>query len=453
LQLNMGVYSNSNNSSNFNGQQNIYKISKPDQTYERKQETLRDQKLANISSTFNVRYNEPLSDNHHLNFQVGTAYRIKEQDVHQTKHIDDVAQNPLIYELNYTNLDLNAGAVYKYDYDNKLVISGGVPFLHQTQDFGLLDDPTQYNNNYNNIMPQFSARYKPARGKLTMIRLKKAIILPSIIQISPAINDFNPLRIKQGNPYLTPQEVYSINGTMNRYYFTSGFSFISHLNYGLTDNAIVKSETTDEEGVQTVTYENYGDKKTLGFDVTFRKRIKPLGFRLNLSLDGRLSNYFTIINSELNETSTKTGSVRLSVENDKKNTVDATVGVYFNKNFTTFSSVQNVDRDFLQQTYYAKVDWNISDRFNLNSQFKYDIYTDSNFETAQRIPIWNATFVYTFKKSKLMNAKFTALDILNKNVGLVRTSSDNYFQEIQREVLGTYYMLSLTFNLNSTKRG
>ncbi len=41
----------------------------------------------------------------------------------------------------------------------------------------------------------------------------------------------------------------------------------------------------------------------------------------------------------------------------------------------------------------------------------------------------------------------TALDILNKNIGIIRTSTDNYFEEVHQEVLGNYFMLSLTYNL------
>ncbi|MCF6297106.1 MAG: hypothetical protein L3J08_03850, partial [Flavobacteriaceae bacterium] len=42
-------------------------------------------------------------------------------------------------------------------------------------------------------------------------------------------------------------------------------------------------------------------------------------------------------------------------------------------------------------------------------------------------------------------------DILNKNIGIERNSSENYFEEIHKDVLGNYYMLSLTYNLNGNK--
>jgi len=67
------------------------------------------------------------------------------------------------------------------------------------------------------------------------------------------------------------------------------------------------------------------------------------------------------------------------------------------------------------------------------------------------VPIWNASISYNFLKSKAMNIKLTALDLLNKNVGFSRNSSDNYFEETTKDVLGTYYMVSLTYTLNGNK--
>jgi len=176
-----------------------------------------------------------------------------------------------------------------------------------------------------------------------------------------------------------------------------------------------------------------------------------LGLRYNIRLKGGISDYMSIINNENNETKSKDGSLGLSLENNKKEKFDAMIGANWTKNYTSFTSGNNADRDFLQQTYYIKTDWNVTDRFNVNSQFKYDIYTDSNFGTDQSVPIWNASLSYTLLKSKSMTIMLSALDILNKNIGIIRNSSDNYFEETHREVLGNYYMLSLTYNLNGNK--
>lgn len=178
----------------------------------------------------------------------------------------------------------------------------------------------------------------------------------------------------------------------------------------------------------------------------FGNRVKSLNFRYKVSLNGRYDEYLSIINFIENETRTKDAGIGVSLENNKKEVLDAIVGANWNKNYTTFTSGNNADRDYLKQSYYVKVDWNITDRLNLGSNFKYDIYTDSNFDSDQAVPIWNGTISYKLLKSKKLNLSLSALDILNKSVGIVRNSSDNYFEEIHKDVLGNYYMLILTYN-------
>jgi len=259
------------------------------------------------------------------------------------------------------------------------------------------------------------------------------------------------LFIKQGNPNLTPEDKYSVSAMYINHNFATGFSLFSRISYNYTDNSIVNSEFTDLLGVRYSTFENLGDKNNFNVSFNFGNRIKALGIRYNISLRGTYNEYLTLINGDKNETQSKTGVFGVSLENNNKDTFDASIGASWNKNNTSFTSGNNADRDYLQQSYYAKLDWNITDRFNANSQFKYDIYTDSNFGNDQAIPIWNASLSYALLPSKSLTVMVTALDILNKNVGIVRTSSDNYFQETYKDVLGNYYMLSLTYNLNGNK--
>lgn len=63
-----------------------------------------------------------------------------------------------------------------------------------------------------------------------------------------------------------------------------------------------------------------------------------------------------------------------------------------------------------------------------------------------------------FLSGKRGNLKLQVLDILDKNIGIVRTSTDNYFEESFRKNLGTYTMLSFTYSIKpptgkGSKRG
>ena len=257
--------------------------------------------------------------------------------------------------------------------------------------------------------------------------------------------------IRLGNPNLESSDKYSINGRFIRHELTSGFSLFSYISYSYTENSIISSQFTDELGIRTSTYENYGNSNNISASISFRNRLEILGVRYSIRINGRNSNYSTKINDEINKTNSKNGTLGFSLNNDKKEKLDAAIGASWNINYTTYSSANNSDRNDLKQTYYIKSDWDISERFNFNTQFNYSIFSGSKFGTDQAVPIWNASISYSFLKAKSLNLRIRALDILNKSIGLVKKSSDNYYIETQREVLGTYYMLYLTYNLNGNK--
>ncbi len=450
---NISFYGNispsTSSSTSTNNQLNEFNISDPENTYLEKQEIVRDQDLKNLDLEFNLSYTEPLAENHFLELKGDFEYESIDDDVNQSKLENDIVQPPLIYEQYYRNPIMDVGLFYKYD-KNKFTFSIGGKIMERTQNFGVINEE-EYKNSYTNFDSEIFLQHRPKKGRYMRVNLRKNVKLPSLNQLSPVVNDFNPLYIKQGNPYLIPEDRYSAFGMYIIHDFTSGFSFFSRLSYNYTSDAIVNSEFTNELGIRTTSYENAGDKNNFTATFSVGKRVKSLGLRYKVRIGGGYSDYLTIINNEINETASKNGTLGLSLENNKKEKIDASIGANFSKNYTIFSSGNNADRDYFQQTYYTKVDWNITDRFNLNSQFKYDFYTDSNFDTDQSVPIWNASVSYAVLKSKSLNIMISALDILNKNIGLVRNSSDNYFEETHKEVLGNYYMLSLTYTLNGNK--
>ncbi len=432
-----------------NNQLNKFNISDPNEAFEIKEDISREQDIDNLKLSFNVDYTEPLVNNHYLEIRAGVNYNKIDDDVNQEKYVDDILQNPLIYTQYYKNTDLSGRLRYKYDND-KFTFSVGAAVLGQKQDFGL-ENEEEFLNSYTSINPELGIRYRPERGKFMRLRINKSVNLPRISQLTPVVNDFNPLFIRKGNPYLTPEENYSASALFIRHNFATGFSIFSRISYNYTNNSIVNSEFTDEFGIRYSTFENLEDKNNFNLSFNFGNRLNSLGLRYSIRLSGAYSEYMSIINRVNNETQSKDGTLGISFENNKKEKFDAMIGANWKKNYTTFTSGNNADRDYLQQSYYIKTDWNVTDRFNVNSQFKYDIYTDSNFGTDQSVPIWNASISYSLLKSKSMIIMISALDILNKNIGIVRNSSDNYFEETFREVLGNYYMLSLTYNLNGNK--
>ncbi len=443
------VNSTNNNSVNNNNQLSEFNIVDPINYFESKQEIKRVQDIKRTAVSFDFNYLEPLGNHHYLELKGGIDYKSTDEKVDQSKYENDIVQPPLQYELLYKNTDKKGGLFYKYD-SEKFTFDAGAVVLDQALNFGF-ENQEEFKNVYSNINPEINIRIHPKRSKYMNINLRKSVRIPSLNQLSPIINDYNPLYIRNGNPNLTPENNYSVSGTYVNHNFTSGFNFFSRLSYNYTTNTIVNSEFTDDLGIRTSTYVNSGNRDNFNVNFNVGKRIKSLGLKFNVLLIGGYVNYLSIINKETNETKSKNGTFGFSFENNKKENIDASVGATWSTNHTTFTSGNNANRDYLQQSYFTNFDWNIKDRLNFINRFKYDLYTDSNFGTDHSIPIWNASISYLFLKSKSMNVMLSAVDILNKNIGIERNSSDNYFEESHREVLGKYFMLSLTYNLNNDR--
>lgn len=400
---------------------------------------------------FEVQYTEPINDKNFIEF--GTGVTIANQDEYRNQYqtLNGTVDNNATFKTDlFEDRKTTYGSI-DYRYNNKKTsLTIGTEFEEQTQDFGLVN-VSKFNKKYTSLNPSFRFRYRPKKGSWIFFRYRKSLDLPSLSKLSPVVDNFNPNYINTGNQGLSPEKRHSFFGMYGNYNFVTGFSFFAHLSYNNTGNAIINSTTTDiDTDVQTRTYINRGNRDSFSGDINFGNRLKKLGVRYNLGLNYATSNYQSVINTVSNKTNSKTTKIRASIENNKKDFLDLSVGANLSKSITSFSGTVQ-DRDYLQQSYYVKSDWNVTKSFNISSQFKYDIYTDSNFGTDQSVPIWNASISYAFLKSKAMNIKLTALDMLNKNIGFSRSSTDNYFEEVTRDVLGNYYMLSLTYTLNGNK--
>jgi len=400
---------------------------------------------------FEVQYTEPINAKNFIEFGGGVTVANKDEyiDQYQTLNGTVDAGTTFIRDLFEDRKTTYGSLDYRFN-NKKTSVTLGTQFQEQTQDFGLVGG-TKFNKKYTSLNPSFRFRYRPKKGSWIFFRYRKSLDLPGLSKISPVVDNFDPKFISTGNQNLSPEKKHSFFGMYGNYNFVTGFSFFAHLSYNNTSNAIINSTVTDvNTSFQTRTYINLGNRDSFSGDISFGNRLKKLGIRYNLGLNYSTSNYQSRIDNIDNKTSSKNTKIRVSLENNKKDFLDLAVGANFSKNINSFSG-SSADRDYLQQSYYVKSDWNVTKSFNFTTQFKYDIYTDDSFGTDQAVPIWNASVSYAFLKSKAMNIKLTALDMLNKNVGFSRSNSDNITREITRDVLGTYYMLSLTYTLNGNK--
>ena len=434
-----------NNSDNQNYQQSLneYNLSKPE-GYEKSNEVItRDDKNNILKYNWSVRYTEPIIKNHYLNLTSGIKNEVRTLDLVQTKTVNDEEKPGFDHIQDYKRDQYENTLGYLFS-KNKIQasISGVYDIKQQHLD---IDGLSVLTKKYTNILPKVTLSYEVKKGKRIRFYYTKSIITPNVGQLSPIINDFNPLRVSFGNPLLTPSEAHNINVRFFSHSFKSANSFFIYLKYNKTDNAIVSKRYFGENRVRYSTYENYGSKSNFRGNMNFSRKISKLNIRYAVRMNGNIYDRTTIISDEYNVIKSKTAGGGISFSNINKNIVDVTIGGKLKFTNSTYS-LQDTENNYLEQNYYTKFDYDISNSINFNSQFNYSLYSDSNFDS-QAVPIWNAAVEYVFMKGKRANLKLQVIDVLNKNVGVYIRSTPDYYEETFRKNLGTYAMLSFNYNL------
>lgn len=454
IRFGSGISFNNYYDQNFQQSVNEYNLSNPED-YEKSNEVItRDDKNKGLKYNWSIRYTEPIIEHHYLNFTSSINNEVRDLDLVQTKFENDIEKPSFDHIQNYKKEQYDNEIGYLYSKSKfQLSLSGNYDLSKQHL---VVDEKNVLNKSYSSLLPKAYLNYEIKKGKELKVFYNKTIVLPTINQISPIINDFNPLRVSVGNPNLKASETQNLNARFFSNSFKNGNSFFAYLKYFKTSNAIVSKVYYDENRVRYATFDNYGNNSNLSGDMHFSRKINKINLRYSVRLNGSMYNRTTILSDQYNKIDSKTTGGGLSFSNINKNIIDATVGAKLNYTKSTYS-VQNTENNNLEQSYYAKLDYDISNSLNFNSQFNYTLYSDSNFDS-QAIPIWNAAIEYVFMKGKRGNLKVQVFDILNKDVGVNIRSTPDFYEETFQKNLGTYAMLSFNYSIKppsnkTSKRG
>jgi hypothetical protein len=103
---------------------------------------------------------------------------------------------------------------------------------------------------------------------------------------------------------------------------------------------------------------------------------------------------------------------------------------------------------YLSETYSADVSYTFPLNFILSTDF--DLYVNSGRASGfnQSIPMWNASLSKQFLKKKNAEIKLSVNNIMDRDLIIARTTSDNYIEDTRSNTLPRYYMVSFLFNLN-----
>ncbi len=447
------------NDSNSDGTENLFSINKFFQattfTEQIRQLNTSDNTTKQLKSS--VLFTEPLSKkwfwesfynfsntNTQVNRQVNDPEKNNERVDNLSVFYDNSIQyNRLGSSLRYAHQGINitAGlAAQQLSLNGKYSIDKSLPLLTAPID-----------KQYSNLTPNVNANFELPNNKYLNFSYGYNVREPQINDLQPIPNVNNPAFRTEGNPDLRPERNHNASVGFN-YWNPANFANMNlNVEYSKYDEQIVysqKIENIDKLGIRTTTRpENLSGGQTVSTWLWLNYPI--IKTKLTATANGGInfSKTPSKINDILNETTNNGGNIGLGINLTPNQKL--ILGLRGNLRFNNieYSIQKEQNQKIRNQSVDASVKWNFAKKYFLESNFNYAAFRNERFGFDQKVPIWNLSVRRLFLKENKLEMRLAAFDLLNKQVNITQSGTQNYVITNTAQTLARYFMLSLTYNL------
>jgi hypothetical protein len=141
-------------------------------------------------------------------------------------------------------------------------------------------------------------------------------------------------------------------------------------------------------------------------------------------------------------------NVRLNTSPGKK--INLYLGAGINYSESKYSIQSNANSKYFNQEYSSEFDWQLPVGFFFASDFTYSINNQHAPGFNARVPLWNASLSKQVLRFNRGEIKFSVKDIFNQNVGISRSTNQNYIEDSRVNSLRRFFLLSFTYSLSKT---
>jgi hypothetical protein len=303
---------------------------------------------------------------------------------------------------------------------------------------------------FSNILPNGRFQYNFSRYKNISVNYSAGTNQPTVVQLQPLPDNTNPLYVRLGNPDLKPELNHNVrlNGS-----FINPFknkNLFVYFNYTLTQNKIVNYDKINLLGIDSVIpvnvngVHNMDGRVSYGFPVHFLKGSLGISSTLN-QYHGR-----QFINSESNTINTTTVSPEVRLDMNPWEQLTLSLSAQYNYSKTKYSAYSARNAKYFIQEYDVDLGWRLPKGFFLATDFDYRINNQYSTGFNTKVPLWNASISKQMLHFNRGELKFSARDILNRNIGINRNASQNYIEDTRTSSLRRFFLLTCTYNITKT---
>lgn len=414
------------------------------------------QKATQDNSNFNFRgglsYTEPISRKRSLetNYTFGNVRNLTDRRVFD---FDEIGQGFLIPNTQLTNdFDNNffSNRLGINLITNKLKYSYTIGFAaqHAVQNNQDITRRASFRREFVNFFPFAQFRYNFGKNRRMRIDYQGSTNQPSSAQLQPVPDNSNPLNITIGNPDLKQEIINNVRANFVTFNLNTFSSFFAFLNVRNTSSKIVNSTTITPFGAQINEFRNtdgiWNVVGFLGAGIPLQGNSLTLGLTTNMLFNRNKS----FINNAENISDTYTMGQGARITWNYKEKLDFNLSGYLNYSIAQYSLQPQNNANFFTSTVMADITYTFNNGLILGTEIDY--FSNSGLADGfnQNFTIWNASISKQVFKDKSGEIKLRVYDGLRQNVGISRSTTETYIQDVSNVVLSRYYMVSFTYNIN-----
>lgn len=333
---------------------------------------------------------------------------------------------------------------------NKLTITSGLDWqVLNIQN--IYEKAATINQKYQFLLPNFSIRWN-----VLNLTYRLNVIPPSTSNISPIIDNTNPLYQNLGNPNLKPSKRHLLYGGVHKYDTKRLIDYDFYSNISYTTENIIRERYVSSDGVQITRPINIGDMFRWNTDIAIEKQFKfsqKWKFSIRPGFFYNLGRSYVKVNGIRSATHTRGGDASLNFNFNWDDKFE------FTNRYSIYGSRIDYDdnafRDVRVTTknVTAEVVVRAPKNWVWESSIDYRHNPIVSPGIAKDIFRWNAGLNFLFLKEQKGQLKLFVYDILKQNTNSFRMVAENFIQDTNAKTLTRYFLLTFTYNIREFKEG
>ena len=314
--------------------------------------------------------------------------------------------------------------------------------------FHFLASNSMINRSFTNLLPNARLQYNINKFKNFRFSYNSFTREPNATQLNPIVDNTDPLNIRIGNADL--QQEYNHRLQFNYMSFdpfrrTSFFSMISLI---VKKNSIVNNDQVNSQGVRISNPVNASGVYNLNGTLSWGVPLKVIKSTVNLNTDFAQARTVNFINRSGNYVSNLNVTEQLDINFLHKESVDITLGTNISYNSVRYFLTSQQNTIYWNQEYSLDANIYLQKGFSIASEFTFSCNTGYAYGFNTNVALWNAGIAKQLFRNKKAELKLQVFDILNQNVGISRSTSENYIEDVYSKVLNRYFLVSFTYNIS-----